>query len=494
VHAMGNGPGAIDQYEELVEKYPRLHGGFVWEWRDHGIRTRTPEGVEYFGYGGDFGEVVHDGNFVMDGMILSDDTPMPSLYEYAAVVAPFRFTVSPDLADIEIRNLRHSRGADDVEFAWRLERDGTVTASGTLGVAALEAGSSVSVPLPSLVIEGDGETWLTVEARLRDTTTWAEAGHVLAVGQHDVTAQVLSPNQRLPRWTVGGATSAVRTLGPASFADGRLTAIGGLAIDGPELSLFRAPTDNELRAGPGSYDLADPTVNDRGLPAPALAEIWRSAGLDRLTSRVVEREEGAPGIRELRRWAPAASRESVYTDMRWQAYDDSVLLTVDIEPSAGWDIIWPRLGIRFALPLELDTAGWFGTGPFESYPDSSNAARIGSFTSSIDDLNVPYARPQETGHRPGLRRLELTGSAGRIGVEAIPDNRGRRPGFSVARHTAEEVSAADHPHELGAPTRTYLYIDAAQNGLGSRACGVDVWPTHALRPEARTLRLRFGWS
>jgi beta-galactosidase len=497
VHAMGNGPGAIDQYEELVDRYPRLHGGFVWEWRDHGIRTHTPEGVEYFGYGGDFGEVVHDGNFVMDGMILSDDTPMPSLHEYAAVVAPFRFTFAADLGSselgsVEIRSMRHSLRSDDVEFAWRLERNGIATASGTLEVAALEAGSSVSVPLPSPNIEGDGETWLTVEARLRSQAEWADAGHVLASGQHDATPGKPAPQQRLPRWTVGAASSGVRTLGIGSFDNGSLTHIDGLAIDGPELSLFRAPTDNDLRAGPGSYDLADPSVHDRGLPSPALAEIWRSAGLDRLTSRVVERQEGHSGIRELRRWAPAAGRESVCTDIRWQALDDSLRVTVEITPSAGWDIVWPRLGIRFALPLGLESANWFGTGPFESYPDSAKAARVGAFTSSIDDLNVRYARPQETGHRPGLRHLELTGSAGRLAVEAIPDHRGRRPGFSVARHTAEEVSAADHPHELPVPTRTYLYIDSAQNGLGSRACGVDVWPTHALRPEARTLRLRFG--
>jgi beta-galactosidase len=492
VHAMGNGPGAIDQYEELVEKYPRLHGGFVWEWRDHGIRTRTPEGVEYFGYGGDFGEVVHDGNFVMDGMILSDDTPMPSLYEYAAVVAPFRFTVSADLGSVDIRNLRHSSDSGDVEFAWRLERDGVESASGVLEVAPLEAGSVVSVELAPFDLQGDGEAWLSFEARLVSPTDWADAGHVLALGQHDASPRRSAPQPRLPRWSVGSATSAVRTLGIASFDHGRLSGLGDLAVDGPELAVFRAPTDNELRAGPGSYDLADPTVFDKGLPAPALAEIWRSAGLDRLTSRVVEQEEGPSGTRELRRWAPAAGRESVLTDVRWQPLEDSVLLSVEIIPSAGWDIVWPRLGIRFALPLGLEDATWFGTGPFESYPDSANAARVGRFASPIDDLTVNYARPQETGHRPGLRQLELTGSAGRLTLEAIPDHRGRRPGFTVTRHTAEEVSAAEHPFELPTPTRTYLYIDAAQNGLGSRACGVDVWPTHALRPEARTLRIRFG--
>ena len=77
-------PAGWPIYDALIERYPRLHGGFIWEWRDHGLLTRTPDGIEYYGYGGDFGEVVHDGNFVMDGMVLPDGTPMPSLAEFAA--------------------------------------------------------------------------------------------------------------------------------------------------------------------------------------------------------------------------------------------------------------------------------------------------------------------------------------------------------------------------------------------------------------------------
>ena len=93
-HAMGNGPGALDTYDAQVDASPRHHGGFVWEWRDHGILTRTADGTPFFAYGGDFGEVVHDGNFVMDGMVLPDDTPTPGLAEFAAVNAPVVLTVS----------------------------------------------------------------------------------------------------------------------------------------------------------------------------------------------------------------------------------------------------------------------------------------------------------------------------------------------------------------------------------------------------------------
>ncbi|MGO2938595.1 MAG: glycoside hydrolase family 2 TIM barrel-domain containing protein, partial [Glutamicibacter arilaitensis] len=102
-----------------------------------------------------------------------------------------------------------------------------------------------------------------------------------------------------------------------------------------------------------------------------------------------------------------------------------------------------------------------------------------------------YARPQETGHRSDLRELELgVGGAPWLRIEAWPDGLDRRPGFTLSRHTAQQLAGAAHPHELPEPTNSWLYLDAAQHGVGSRACGPDVWPEDALRPEARSLLLR----
>src|SRR3569833_3916151 len=136
---MGNGPGCIDRYEDLVDRFPRLHGGFVWEWRDHGIRTRSPGGVEFFGYGGDFGEVVHDGQFCMDGMVLSDGTPTPGLSEFAAVVAPIRFGLPARTAKtptVTIENRRHSADTSDLVFRWCIYLDGHEVSRGILDVPA----------------------------------------------------------------------------------------------------------------------------------------------------------------------------------------------------------------------------------------------------------------------------------------------------------------------------------------------------------------------
>jgi beta-galactosidase len=167
-------------------------------------------------------------------------------------------------------------------------------------------------------------------------------------------------------------------------------------------------------------------------------------------------------------------------------------MRADIVPSTGWTTTWPRIGLRFDLPAHIDGARWFGLGPAESYPDSMHAARIGRYQASIDELNTRYARPQETGHRSSVRELELlSGADTAVRVRALPDTAGRLPGFTLTRHTAEELTAAGHPHELPASNASHLYIDAAQHGLGSRACGPDVWPSAALRPGAHSITLLF---
>lgn len=207
-------------------------------------------------------------------------------------------------------------------------------------------------------------------------------------------------------------------------------------------------------------------------------------------------EHTADALRTLDKVSAANSAVWVMMESTWSLEDGELELRVEIEPSRGWRTVWPRIGIRFELPdgaAPVDGAEWFGLGPLESYPDSLRAARTGRFTATVRDLSVDYARPQETGHRSELRRLTLTsGAADVLRIGALPDTRGRRPGFTLGRHTPQQIARAGHPFELAGSTTSHLVIDAAQHGLGSRACGPDVWPEFALRPESRTIRLRIA--
>ncbi|MCX5602565.1 DUF4981 domain-containing protein [Streptomyces phaeochromogenes] len=485
-HAMGNGPGAFDQYEALVRQYPRLHGGFVWEWRDHGILATAPDGTPYYAYGGDFGEVVHDGNFVMDGMLLSNDVPTPSLHEYKAVVQPVEFVF--DGGKVAVTNLRHSADTSDLLFRWRVEHDGLPVASGDLEIPVVAAGESQRASLPPIAVAPDAETWLTIDAVLAAPTPWAPEGHVIATAQLDCSTRRPVPAVRPQAdWRPGDGTLS---LGVAEFAGGSLIRLAGRPVTGPRLELFRAPTDNDESPADRIED------SDNSIDGVSSADLWRRDGLDRLTTRRVSVEHTADALRTLDKVSAADSALSVMVESVWSLEDGELELRVEIEPSRGWQTVWPRIGVRFDLPdgaAPVDGAQWFGLGPLETYPDSLRAARTGLFSASVHDLSVDYARPQETGHRSELRRLALTsGSTEVLRIEALPDTRGRRPGFTLSRHTPQQIARAGHPFELGGSSTSHLIVDAAQHGLGSRTCGPDVWPEFALRPESRTIRLRIS--
>lgn len=483
-HAMGNGPGALDTYDALAGSSARHCGGFVWEWRDHGLLARTADGTPYYAYGGDFGEVVHDGNFVMDGMVLPDGTPTPGLGEFAAVSAPVLLACTGDALAVTSRY--HTLDTAHLRFVAAVEVDGRERSSAALDVPAVPAGASATVALPAdlLAPADQGETWLTVRAELAADTPWAPAGHVVARAQRHLARGDRTPAVRdlAPRRASGRARRPEDARGPAEFdgRTGRLRRLFGLDVDGPRLELWRAPTDNDRGV---AFDSPDGRSEESR---------WRERGLDRLVHRFVSVESAAAGPVVRVRVGAASVGHAVDVTYRWSVAED-VTLRVEVVPSAGWDCTWPRVGVRFDLPPTLRAARWFGTGPAESYPDSARAAFVGRFAADLDELNVRYSRPQETGHRAALRTLDVHDDRGpRLRVATVPDGAGHRPGFTLAAHTPQEVERAGHPHELPAPTRTYLFLDDAVHGLGSAACGGEVAPEHRLWPGARAFAVVFG--
>ncbi|HEX8488339.1 MAG TPA: glycoside hydrolase family 2 TIM barrel-domain containing protein [Propionibacteriaceae bacterium] len=498
-HAMGNGPGGLTEYDELAERFPRLHGGFIWEWRDHGLLTHTADGTPFYGYGGDFGEVVHDGNFVMDGMVLPDDTPTPGLAEFAAVSAPVRFALEG--RTLTVRNRYHSLDSGHLRFVVVLEHNGIAARTVDLDVPPISPGSTATVDLGAdlLAAADDVESWLTVRAELAADAPWATAGHVVARGQFPLAV----PRPPVPAWPVlsgtptDGSTGPV-SLGPATFdgLTGALLTLHGLEVSGPQLELWRGPTDNDRGGMNGSYELGSPEeTGGFGAPGPSSESRWRERGLDRLVHRVQEVTTGADGLVSRVRVSAANSGLSVDVTYRWHVEPgdpDAITLRVELVPSRGWDCTWPRVGVRFGLPATLDRAHWFGTGPAESYPDSRAAARVGAFEAGVDELTVRYSRPQESGHRPELRSLDLSeGDQPRLALHTQPDGQGHRPGFTLTRHTPQQLDRAGHPHELPDSDRLWLFVDDAVHGLGSRACGIDVLPEHALWPGARSFTVTF---
>lgn len=504
-HAMGNGPGLLSEYRELFERYDRLHGGFIWEWIDHGI-AQTSEAGDSFAYGGDFGEELHDGNFVIDGLVFPDRTPSPGLIEAKKVFEPVRISVEADAWHLQ--NLRMHADTGDLAFHAEVVTDGQPPARFDLDVPAVASGESVTQPLPvevtRAVEDAEGQCWISVYATLAHDAVWATAGHEVTFGQ----SAALGMAKGLGRGGAegGGAREAGRaekgdaTEGSgkggnareggaaassrfAEFSDGRLTSLGGVGVVSPVLDLFRAPTDNDLRP--------------EGFVGTADAALWERAGLHRLQSRTVSAEEDAETGELVVRTRSAAAGSSAYVDCVWRWHDvgDGVRLTWSATPSDGWPDVLPKIGIRLGLPVSWDEFSWFGLGPQESYPDSRSAVRMGQFHSSVADLQTPYVFPQENGNRSEVSSFTIgkhdEDTGGRDTVEGLCFTLDSPANVSVHPWTAETLADAKHTHELSSHHSDWLWlnVDAAVQGLGTAACGPGVSEQYRLHPQPVKLSL-----
>ncbi|MBP2351470.1 beta-galactosidase [Kribbella aluminosa] len=245
-HAMGNGPGGLLDYREVFEKYPRCQGGFIWEFIDHGLRT-TIDGREVYAYGGDFGETIHDGNFVCDGLLFPDRTPSPGMHEYAKVIEPLRIVA--DGNRVAITNLYEVLDTSHLTFSYVVETEGVQVDAGSLPVPAIAAGQTVTVDLPD-ADASKPETWVTVTASLAADTSWADAGHRIAWGQ-------IRLDEPAPAAPIATGTPADGVAGVDGITVGALRNV--------RLDVWRAPTDND--AVPGA-----------AWRAPGVASAWKEAG------------------------------------------------------------------------------------------------------------------------------------------------------------------------------------------------------------------------
>lgn len=471
VHAMGNGPGGMSEYQRLFEKYPRLMGGFVWEWLEHGIVRQAADGTEHFVYGGDFGEEIHDGNFVTDGLVDANLTPRPGLLDFKKVIEPLRIEIADDWKSVTVKNNFDFAGTEGIELHWAVASgDGVAGAdrqTGKLELPSVAASREVVVALPE-GLDGtapdaprpDQTVVLTVSAVLSEETAWAEHGHELAWGQS------VRNKPSLPAVEATATVQATPTglaLGPATFdrTTGRLTSVVGLAVRDFRLNLWRAATDNDNGR---EWDQAD--------PRPA-AERWAEAGLHRLHPRLISLSAepasgGGSALVARTRVAAADKQFGVFATFTWTSDGERLAVQTEIEPDGDWPVLWARLGIEIVFVGGAESLAWFGKGPHQAYPDTGQGARTGWFTLPVADLDVDYVRPQESGARGGVHDAQLELDAGRLTIHADDAY------VTVRNYSQAVLHAAEHRPDLEVDGNTYLYIDAAMHGIGTAACGPGV--------------------
>lgn len=524
-HAMGNGPGGLGDYEALFDAHPRAAGGFVWEYKDHGILASTPDGKPVYAYGGDFVEPIHTSNFVLDGLVFADGTPSPGLIEYAKVIEPVRIGVGER---IRIENRQDFADTSGYAFHWRLDPEGpdddsAPLAAGILSVPPTPARSATMLDLPDVGAEHAGSV-LTVSVRLAADAWWAPRGHEVSWGQgiagHPAAAP--DPGTTQPPVALPERRGETPTADPdpdlhdlhdlAGFdGSGLLERLADLQVAGPELQVYRAPTDNDAGAIEPTRDLRPGGAGTVGTaaqappgfdwdayagttpgPVVALADRWHDARWHRLQRRTLAATEEGACLRAIHRYGAPAASTGFGTDLHWSIADGALRLRARMEALQDPGFPLAQLGLGFTLPAEALTDDcrvvFTGAGPGESYADARSAQRFGTHRLTVAGLRTDYPRPQASGRRGHLRRLDLGLADGRTLrlriLEGPPDT-----GFTLGPWSQQELAAAGHPTDLPVPTRWHLGIDAGQQGLGSRSCGVDVPARDAFTAHAADLVL-----
>ncbi len=464
-HAMGTGPGGLSEYQELFDTYPRLIGGFVWEWLEHGITT-FENGVAKTNYGGDFGELVHDGNFVIDGLVSSDRKPRASLVDLAAVYTPVSLKLSDSGSKLTmISRLDHS-DTSHLTLHWEFKDEQKTINSGVITYQPLSARETAVLQMPeeavSVLQERTGV--LSVWLQFNVNTSAIPAGWVVS------TAQCTSPKGAYQELTItAGASPAFDSLSDQleiCAVTGSPLRIGTTAIADWALTLWRAPTDNDLRTAWREGEF------------PAVAERWKLLGLDRLTSRLLAIENLSTDVIQVRtRVGAAATNAAVDCIWTWTRKLSGLQLDLDAVPNNHWPKVWSshwaRAGIEFIIDATSDTSvNWFGKGPGPAYPDTGQATRLGWFSSTIDQMQERTVRPQESSRRASVSSVRI--------AHSLKAKFSSPVGLTVRPWSPHEIAQTTHDHLLGASSTAHIVFDFACSGVGTAACGPGVLPKYQL--------------
>jgi beta-galactosidase len=464
-HAMGNSNGTLADHWAAIESTPGLQGGFIWEFWDHGILQRVSDGQpagragaglydngvaasgHRWAYGGDFGETIHDGAFIADGVVFPDRTPKPSLYEHREIAAPVRIECCKH-EGVVLGNHQHFRGLDWLTGTWELSLADGRTLTAPADLPELRPGETAAVPLPFEVPRDGGEAWLTLRVTVAEDQPWAPAGTELCVPQ----VRLRGPEARED-------TVVDR---PVEVDDEGLL-VHPLLASAPTLSLWRAPTDNDELGG--------------------MALRWRTWGLDSLVRKVVavRRDGGRVSVdAEYAGTVGVVRHRQVFT-----AVEGGVRVDEEAELPTEFDDV-ARVGSVFETAPGLDLLDWFGQGPWESYPDRGFGAPVGHHSLPVDDLFTAYLRPQESGGRHGVRHFTLS-APDATGLAVVLDEPRQ---VSVTRHRAQDLTAVTHHDELVPRSGCVVHIDAAHRGLGTASCGPDTFPEYRIPAGVH----RWSWT
>lgn len=486
-HAMGNGPGNLKDYQDLVYAHDKLQGGFVWEWFDHGIESFTESGEKYYRYGGDFGDDPSNKDFCIDGLIMPDRTPSPGLYEYKKVIEPITTTaVDIQKGIINLLSRYDFANLDRFNLVYKVMEDDVILQTGFMAVPSIEARANRDITLPydlsAIKVKPGAHYYVNISYQLREDTSYASSGHELATAQFELPLYkegivvrpegILNVEKEHTTLHVKGANFSL----DFNLVNGNLMNIvrDGMQVlsKGPRLTLWRAPISNDME------------IIDK------LKKVYFLHLEHEVVMNIDYHMEGnilkveVDTINSTTNSAWHFKTKYVYT----VCPSGDILIDVEGTPSGRVDLapdMLPRIGVSMHLDKSMEHVRYFGMGPGENYADSKEAAQMGLYANTVDGLFTNYVIPQENGNHMGCKWVSMTNDRG-MGLLASTEG-----DFNFSASWYEDKDLDDAKHTCDLVKRDYIVfnVDYKQNALGTNSCGQ--WQLDKYRAKFEDFKLSF---
>ena len=496
-HVMGNSGGGLKEYWDLVRKYPKFQGGFIWDFVDQALHGKDKQGRDIYTYGGDYNKYdPSDNNFNCNGLVSPDRVPNPHMYETGYEYQNI-WTEPVDITQgkLRIRNEYFFRDLSNYVMDWTLLCDGRVIRSGQVEQISCAPQGTVEVTLPLGNCDGAGEYLLNVDYKLKNAEPLMQKGQTVAYQQLTVKAGTLAlqdATAKLPslkvkdskRDTLLSVTNDAVNIQfnkvsgfmvRYTVADRQLLGEGGVLRP----NFWRALTDNDMG---GQFQKDN--------------KVWKNPTLNLVTFHAEKVKKPQPCVVVTAVYdMPDVKAQLTLT---YHISGDGRIKVVE-QLKTDKDAKQPdmaRFGMVMQLPYEMERSAYYGRGPIENYGDRKLSQRIGIYNQTADEQFYPYIRPQENGLKSDVRWWNQTTAQGQgMRIEAVEP-------FSVsALHYAiedldEPKPAKGQRHSTQVPKSKYtnLCIDGAHTGVG----GANSWsnwglalPKYRVPYQDRTFTFQF---
>lgn len=455
-HAMGVGPGDLETYWNLFYQKASFLGGFIWEWRDHSVK-HTEEGAKYlYTYGGDHGEVKHDGNFCVDGLMYPDGTPHTGALCMKNVYSPVR-TIKKDNKFI-IFNRQDFLDTSDIKIEWRVFNNGILKQEGVFDKNIL----------PKSWMEFDPKIKISENDDICLTMTYTSITHKRVVGEDCLILQTALAPIKLSescKMINSGENLRVSFEGGSVSLNLKTGMLASYKIDGTQFFNVRSFRNDGLTGFVGNvYRAPIDNYNNKN-------NEWKKLGLDKLkvVLKHIDYKENLGEINTTHSFM-AGNKELMKYHTHYVIGQKGDIKIESVLTGKKKEIDLPKFGYSVEMTADFNNLEYYGLGDTENYSDLNSQAKLGIFKTTTDKMLQPYIRPQDSGNRSEVRWAKITNDNG-VGLEFIAENKPFN--FNVIKTTLDSLQNAKHIEDINIMNFNNVNIDGFVRGIGSNSCGPD---------------------